>query len=558
MKTIWFALIAAVSLFAELPLRGFRLAMKYCTPKRFALPRQLQFAQHAFQKRGYGKLHSGGRGIGARVGFATAAVACLVMVALTVSVLHGNIGGLMLFGGTTATATSPFEGKNIETLRSDYGKLVKELEVIQEKMAKSGLTAAEGEASEAKAKEAVALQTAIENHDRIAGIIKDSKKVDRTVTPVGPEEQTTKSDIAGYVSIGDFVLAAPAYQEYRKANFPRGQHAVIQIDGATLLGKNAVIGPRGEPMIPLSKDQRKAFEAFLETKAVPTLGTGVVESVRLPRMPQVTADDQLTLRDVIATGQTGATSVTYLREESHTQTAAEVAHGAAKPEEALEYTEQTATVRTIAGWMPVHNQQLEDMPQLRSLIEGRLRYSVRRREEYQILWGNGVSPNIEGLFTVAGTTDIADNGRYNSSDHTLIDVVRMGITDVRVAGYQPNAVVVHPYDWEEMVLEKGTDNRYVWAVVTDANGTRVWGLRAVETVAAMARTAYANDERRLLVGDFQMGVQLLDRMQLNVLIGLVDDQFIKNMRTLLAEERIALPIYAPAAFAHFTSQVAST
>jgi len=88
----------------------------------------------------------------------------------------------------------------------------------------------------------------------------------------------------------------------------------------------------------------------------------------------------------------------------------------------------------------------------------------------------------------------------------------------------------------------------VWAVVTDANGSRIWGLRAVESIGARSRS---DGRRELIVGDWQMGAQLLDRMDLTVMVGLIDKQFVQNMRTILAEERIALPVYAPAAFAHF-------
>lgn len=449
--------------------------------------------------------------------------------------------------------------RSIKQMRTDLGKLLTELEGVQEKMKAGPLTQEEGESAEQKAQEAEALQKEIDKFDGRDELIKKGRQVRNPSLPDTGDEQKG-NPVAGYMTLGDFVLASPEFQSLSGKGFPSGSHAAIQISGA-IHGKNALLGPRGEPMIPLSREQRKAIEARIESKAVPTLGTGVVDSERLARVPQVTADDMLSLRDVISTGQTGAGSVTYIREESHTQTAAETAHGVEKPEEALEYTEQTASVKTIAGWMPVHNQQLEDFAQLRTLIDTRLRYSVRRREDYQLLWGTGSGANIEGLFDVTGTTDIEANGRYQAGSpgfHTLIDAVRMGITDVRVAGYEPNFVLMHPYDWEAIVLEKGTDNRYVWAVVTDANGTRIWGLRAVESVAAQKRAGILTEERRLLVGDGQMGAQILDRMQLNVLVGYIDRQFVENVKTILAEERLAFPIYAPAAFAWLETQAAAT
>lgn len=357
-------------------------------------------------------------------------------------------------------------------------------------------------------------------------------------------------EVAGYVSMGEAVIFAEEFRKFAAGGYARGNHAIVQLLCA-VNGRNVVKGPYGVPLVPLTRNQRKEYERFLQTKemkAVPTLGTGVIEPERLTRVPQVTADERITIRDVISTGQTSSGSVEYVREESFSALAAPTAHGAEKPEEDLQYTLQAAPVRTIAGWMPIQNQQLEDWAQLRGLIDGRLRYSVQRNEEEQVFYGTGTPPNIEGILRIAGVTDIATNGRYNAGTHTLIDVVRMGITDVLVAGYQANAVVLHPFDWETIVLEKGTDNRYVWVVVRDAAGDRIWGVRAVESIGAQSR---ATGERNLLVGDWQMAAQLLDRMQTTVQVGLVDRQFVENMRTILAEERIALPIYAPAGFARF-------
>jgi HK97 family phage major capsid protein len=445
--------------------------------------------------------------------------------------------------------------------RIQLSKLFTELEAGQKEMeGATEFSRSRGEELEAKAKEAEALQAEIDSYERIANLTAKGRQI---VDPPIPDEPESKRNggagqVAGYLTVGDYVIASPAFGKFVQTRYSQGAHALVEIEGISLLGKRALLSDRGEPLVPLTREQRKAFEELISTKAAPTLGTGVIDAQRIARIPQVTADDRLTLADVISTGTTSAGSIEYVREESHTQAAAETAHGGSKPEEALEYSVQTAQVRTIAGWMPVQNQQLEDWPQLRSLIENRLRYSVQRRREYQLAWGSGSGANIEGLLQVAGTTDIAANGRYNSSDHTLIDVVRMGMTDVMVAGYQPNFVAIHPYDWEEIILQKGTDNHYVWIIVTDNNGSRLWSLRVVETVALEQRAGNPTEARELIVGDGQMGAQILDRMQLTVTVGLINDQLIKNMRTLLAEERLALPIYAPAAFAHFETQAPST
>jgi HK97 family phage major capsid protein len=413
--------------------------------------------------------------------------------------------------------------------------------------------------------EGAELQQEIELDQKYEALEEKNRRLREVPEPTLPNPRShykgdpNDREVAGYISLGDAVLCSDQFREFASGNYARGQHAIIQLSAA-IVGKNVVRGYRGESLVPLTRDTRKAFEKFMQTKemkAVPTLGVGIIEPERIARIPQVTADERLGIRDIISTGQTGAGSVEYVREESSTNNAAPVAHGQEKQEEAVEYTLQAAPVRTIAGWMPVQNQQLEDWAQLRSLIDGRLRYSVRRSEEEQVFYGSGSPPNIEGIIRIVGVQNIATNGRYDPAGegHTIIDAIRMGITDVLVAGYQANAVAIHPIDWESVVLAKGSDNRYVWVVVTDSNGSRIWGIQAVETIGAQSRVT---GERNLLVGDWQMGAQLLDRMQTTVQVGLIDRQLIENMRTILAEERIALPVYAPAAFARLETLAAGS
>lgn len=450
-----------------------------------------------------------------------------------------------------------------KTRQEELDKILEEVKNLQEKYEGKRWDAEDRKKFERLCAEGAGIQDELEaeakaeelfNRDRM------SREVPEPSMPSArnqPDGKRGDREVAGFVTIGDAVIASAAFRAFAAGGYARGNHAIIQLSTA-MTGKNVLMGPRGEPLVPLTRQERKEFMDFIqskEAKAVPTLGTGVLDPDRVARIPQVQADERLSIRDVISTGQTGASSVEYVREESFSMLAAPTAHGAEKPEEDIEYTLQQAPVRTIAGWMPVQNQQLEDWSQLRSLIDGRLRYSVKRSEEEQILYGDGTPPNLEGILVVDGVGNIATNGRYNGANHTLIDVVRMGITDVLVAGYQANAVVIHPLDWETILLEKGSDDRYVWAVVTDNNGSRIWGIRAVESIGAQSR---ADGRRNLVVGDWQMGAQLLDRMLLTVQVGLIDRQFVENMRTILAEERVALPIYAPAAFSRFETAAAES
>ena len=51
-----------------------------------------------------------------------------------------------------------------------------------------------------------------------------------------------------------------------------------------------------------------------------------------------------------------------------------------------------------------------------------------------------------------------------------------------------------------------------------------------------------------LVGDFQLGCMLFDREDAAIRVGTIDDQFVRNMQTILAELRAAFVVWRTSAF----------
>lgn len=381
---------------------------------------------------------------------------------------------------------------------------------------------------------------------------------DPTLPKTEPEKDR-KTGTHGYLTLGEYVIASQECRDFVKNGARKGESFTIEAPVRLNLAGN----PRPEDvLVPLSFEQRKAYEQLRETKAVPTIGAGVIEPQRVAEFPRVAEREMLSIRSVFRTFGTDSNAIEYLREESHTLAAAETSPSGSKPESTIQWSLQTANVRDIAVWMPVTNQQLRDMPQMRSLIDDALRYDVAKREDDQLLWGDGVAPNIAGIFDAGlGQIDIASNGRYVSTDgDTLLDAVRMGITDVRIgaAKANPDVLLIHPIDFETMALEKGSDLHYIWAVVPTEEGRRIWSLRVVESISLEEPSGEATPERRLAVMDTRRANAIYDRNRTNVTVGLVDDQFIKNQRTILAEEAIAHAIFRPAAIAYLITRAETT
>jgi HK97 family phage major capsid protein len=120
---------------------------------------------------------------------------------------------------------------------------------------------------------------------------------------------------------------------------------------------------------------------------------------------------------------------------------------------------------------------------------------------------------------------------------------------------QPTFVAIDPVDWEEVELAKGTDTHYLWGLISDLRGPRIWSLRVVESDAM---THLATEERRVLMGDGVRGATVYDRQQVQLAVGYVDDDFARNLRTLRGEERLALAIKRPWSFEYFVTADATS
>jgi HK97 family phage major capsid protein len=245
----------------------------------------------------------------------------------------------------------------------------------------------------------------------------------------------------------------------------------------------------------------------------------------------------LTIRDLLPQGRTTSNAVDFVQETGFTNSAAPVAEGAQKPESSLEFTLRTSPVRTIAHWLQASKQVLEDIPQLESYINTRLTYGLKLVEEEQLLAGDGTGQNLLGLIPQATPYD---RTRSKVGD-TRIDIVRRAMTQLRLSQYQPDAVVLHPTDWEDIELQKNTQGTYIWANPRGLLGPTLWGLPVVES------TSLAPGE--FLVGAFKIAAQIWDRDDVQVDISTEDrDNFIKNMVTIRVEERLALVVYRPESF----------
>jgi HK97 family phage major capsid protein len=262
-------------------------------------------------------------------------------------------------------------------------------------------------------------------------------------------------------------------------------------------------------------------------------------TVQLPQRLDIVAQGARQLygvRTLFPSGRTTAGAVQYVEETSFTNNAAPVAEGAAKPKSDKVFTPKTLPVEVIAHYFKVSKQTADDLPFLMAQIENNGIYGVKIKEDNQLLNGTGISPQLKGVVPLATAATAAAAGS------SLIDAIGIAVFELAAAGYMPDGAVVNPIDWGAVALLKNSQGMYLFANPMDYTaGGRIWGTRLVQSVNMAAGT--------FLVGAFQGNSLLLDREEVNVQIAnMNEDDFIKNLLTVLIEERLVLITLVPAAF----------
>jgi len=269
------------------------------------------------------------------------------------------------------------------------------------------------------------------------------------------------------------------------------------------------------------------------------------------RVPILTRE--LTILDLIPRSGTTSDTISYVAETTFTNAAAPVPQATAttgtsgtKPESTLIYTQQLAPVRTIAHWVPVTNRMLADAPALRGIIDSRLMVGLNLTLESQIISGDGTGENLLGLLNALGI-NIQGRGTDNQQD-----AIFKGMTQVRVTGLSiPSAIALNPLDYQTIRLARENAatatsgaGSYVMGPPSQPGPSTLWGLPISQSLGLPQGTA--------LTGAFDMDCMLFDREEGNIRVGYIDQQFVRNMQSVLAELRAAFVCWRGAAFSKIT------
>lgn len=260
------------------------------------------------------------------------------------------------------------------------------------------------------------------------------------------------------------------------------------------------------------------------------------------RSGRVVLDEQIPIQviDILPTGPTSMDTYKFMEETTFTNNAAEVAEGGQYGEAALELTERSQVVEKIGVWLPVTDEQMEDVAGITTYVDGRLVFMIRQRLDSQLLQGDGVTPNILGFYNKPNIQTQA-----KGADPTP-DAFFKAMTKIMVVGQaNANYVIMHPYDWQEIRLLRTNDDVYIFGNPANPAPARLWGLPVLLAQAATEGTG--------LVGDFAGYSMFFTKRGVDVQVtNAHDDYFIKGKQAIRADMRGVLVIFRPTAFCTVT------
>ena len=271
------------------------------------------------------------------------------------------------------------------------------------------------------------------------------------------------------------------------------------------------------------------------TDAVSGLPTPIETNRDIPALQRLSAG----FVDSLAKGRTDG-DIRYMQAGTYTNAAAAWTEGN-KPESSYAWVEQVAHMQIIAHQTPVSVFALKHYGQLEDVIENELMVGLRNAEDVAALFANNSTTGIVGVTQTADAyTPVAGDNLYDT-------IVKMKARSLANTALAPTHVAVAPEVATALELLKTEVGEYLRLY---ENG-RIAGLEVVEDVN-LSVTVQSTTSSGILVYNANAATWFTAEEN-EVLMGVIDKQFIQNTRTMLAEGEHALKVTHPKSFVYAAS-----
>ena len=205
-----------------------------------------------------------------------------------------------------------------------------------------------------------------------------------------------------------------------------------------------------------------------------------------------------------------------------------------KPQFDLDLVEASVKFETLAGIMLVSKKAMNNIPGFMSFLSRRVPEKLLDVEDYNILYGDGNTPNLKGIL-VAGNFTASTSSATVLVERIIDDISLLEDTYKRMA----NGIMLRPAAYYSFFKNKsgGSQEYDLPQGVVFVNGVLyIFGIPAFKSTA-LAATDY-------IVGDFENGAELLIQESIRLEFFEQDGTNVRtNQTTLRIEETVALPVF---------------
>ena len=319
-------------------------------------------------------------------------------------------------------------------------------------------------------------------------------------------------------------------------------------------------------------------------------GTGVNEG---GWEPEVTRNGRLVdsierpvqVTDIFNVIRTDQAAVKYMQEVNfdnkvteiaETPTSTETATTAASgyyPESALKVDEVMETIYKLGTHIPVTQEQLDDVGFVRAYLNRRIPFMMRQTIDGRLLAGPKETTQLTGLmnrdimgtpvtdtgplyfpgFTRQGDATTIAAGAHLTTENfnkPLNALLRAQSVVMYTAYGIASHCIMHPNIWVVMATQESASGGYYLGNPANAFAPRVWGMPIVQAqtgVSDIAATSAA-PTYGALVGDFNNWTDLVVRKDMEIQMGYIRDDFLRDLLRIKASVRLGLLVYRPQAF----------
>jgi hypothetical protein len=239
---------------------------------------------------------------------------------------------------------------------------------------------------------------------------------------------------------------------------------------------------------------------------------------------------QVRFLDVLTAGNISSNLIEWVYQSAPEGSAGQTAEKLAKNQIDFNILVGSQKVEKTTAYIRVTDEMLDDIDFMASEINNELSRKLLQAVETGAYSGDGNSPNLNGVRTVATAFSAGDFAAAIDNANE-VDVLVVAANQIAIANQEaPNYIFMHPTDVTKLKVTKlsSSDKRYVERLMMIGGSLSMDGIPIVPTTLVTAG--------QYLIGDFSKA-NIRTKQGVEIEIGYNADDFTKNFKTVRAEWR---------------------